>query len=85
MKRTHLAAPLLAALALGACAKEESARSDRAASPPPPPPPAIGGTGSTVGGGLLPPRDNGPVDPGEVGGMRSNAAVPPATANSPRQ
>jgi hypothetical protein len=77
-------AVLAASVTLGACAKEETAGTDRAA-PPPAPPPAIGGTGpaANAGGGLLPHRDNAPVDPGDVGGMRSKPTVPADTAGSP--
>lgn len=81
-KRTPAVLAVLAAsVMLGACAREETAGTDRAA-PPPSPPPAIGGTGP-AGGGLLPHRDNAPVDPGDVGGMRSKPTIPPDTAKSP--
>jgi hypothetical protein len=86
-KRTHaVVAVLVASGMLGACAKEETAGTDRAA-PPPSPPPAIGGTGPTAnaGGGLLPRRDNGPVDTGEVGGMRGKPTLPVDTAANPKQ
>jgi hypothetical protein len=81
-KRTHaVSAVLVASVMLGACAKEETAGTDRAA-PPPAPPPAIGGTGP-AGGGLLPHRDNAPVDPGDVGGMRGKPTIPADTAGNP--
>lgn len=86
-KRTHAGVAVLvlaAAALLGACAKEEPAAADRAA-PAAAPPPAIGGTGpaASVGAGLLPHRDNGPVDPGEVGGMRSVQPGAAEAAKSP--
>lgn len=83
-KRTHAVLALLAAsVMLGACAKEETPGTDRAA-PPPSPPPAIGGTGPAANaGGMLPHRDNAPVDPGDVGGMRNKPTVPADTAKSP--
>jgi hypothetical protein len=84
-KRTHAVLAVLAAsVMLGACGKDETAGTDRAA-PPPSPPPAIGGTGpdGTAGGGLLPHRDNAPVDPGDVGGMRSKPTIPADTAKNP--
>ena len=81
-KRTHAVLAVFAAsVMLGACTKEETAGTDRAA-PPPSPPPAIGGTGP-AGGGLLPHRDNAPVDPGDVGGMRSVQPGPADPAKSP--
>jgi hypothetical protein len=84
-KRTDAVLAVLAAsVMLGACAKDETAAADRAAAQPSPPP-AIGGTGpdGNAGGGLLPHRDNAPVDPGDVGGMRSKPTIPADTARSP--
>jgi hypothetical protein len=73
-----LIATLVGSLMLGACARE-SAEPAKAAVPPSPP--AIGGAGpATNAGTILPARSNGPVDTGEVGGMRAKPAV--ATDNA---
>lgn len=86
-KRTHAVVAVLvpiAAAMLGACAKEETAAPDRAA-PAATTPPAIGGTGpaADTGTGLLPRTDTAPVDPAEVGGMRSVQTAPAKAAKSP--
>jgi hypothetical protein len=79
-----MAFALTASLMLGACAQQDNAEPGRTALPPVPP--AVGGSGLGTGAGAaVPARATGPVDTGEVGGMRAKPAIPADAAGNPPQ